>query len=405
MADTLINGHRTIREMDVFYNRHMTIENKEHNPGVTAFMNSIPADVWRGGEKWMVNAAAGLAGRGHKVICIGRKHAVWLEKAMARGIETIGLPIHSDFDPIIICRLFSLFKKRHVRILCCNFEKDVRLGGIAGRMAGLEKIFVRKGLSLIYDKLRYRLAYKYVVDDIITPAAFIKKQFAAFPWLDQNRIHVVPNGVEVPDAARFDIRKLRIRAGITGNDPVVFGAGRIFSQKGFEYFIEALSLLHRQGIRVHGAIAGGGDEETITALAGQFGIASFVHLLGHCNDVLELMYGADAFILSSVDEGLPNVVLEAMSVGTPVVAAGAGGTAEIITDGADGFVVPVKDSGSLADRIGRLIKEKALAARIGSAGKKTVQERFSLPRMVDKLEALFLLSVSDTEGGGAHDKR
>lgn len=356
-------------------------------------MNSIPADVWRGGEKWMVNAAAGLAGRGHKVVCIGRKQAVWLEKASARNIEIFGLPIHSDFDPIIIFRLFSFFKKRHIRILCCNFEKDVRLGGIAGRMAGLEKIFVRKGLTLIYDKLRYRLAYKYVVDDIITPAAFIKKQFAAFPWLDQDRIHVVPNGVEIPDTTRWDIRKLRTIAGIKGADPVVLGAGRIFSQKGFEYLVEALALLHRQGMRVHGAIAGGGEEETLVALAGKLGIAPYIHLLGHRDDVQELMYGADAFVLSSVDEGLPNVVLEAMGVGTPVVAADAGGTAEIITDGADGFVVPVKDSGSLAGWIGLLVKDNALAEKIGSAGKKTVQERFSIPRMVEKLETLFSRSI------------
>jgi glycosyltransferase involved in cell wall biosynthesis len=355
-----------------------------------AFMNSIPADVWRGGEKWMVNAAAGLAGRGHKVICIGRKQAVWLEKASLRGVESLGFPIHSDFDPFIISRLVRLFNRRHIDILCCNFEKDVRLGGIAGKIAGVKKIFVRKGLSLIYDKLRYRLGYKYVVGDIITPAAFIKKQFAAFPWLDQNRIHVIPNGVEIPDTARWEAGKLRHAAGIPASEPVVFGAGRIFSQKGFEYFVEALSLLHGQGIRVHGVIAGGGEEEPIRSLAGLRGIASYIHLLGHRDDVLELMYGADVFVLSSIDEGLPNVVLEAMSVGTPIVAADAGGTREIIADGQDGFVVPVKDAAALAGRIAQLLNNKSLRDRIGSAGNAAARSRFSIASMVRKVEELFL---------------
>jgi glycosyltransferase involved in cell wall biosynthesis len=265
-------------------------------------MNSIPADVWRGGEKWMVNAAAGLAGRGHRVICIGRDNALWLEHAAARGVETAPMPIHSDFDPFIIRRLCALFKKRSVDILCCNFEKDVRLGGIAGRLVKVKKIFVRKGLALIYNKLRYRLSYRYIVDDIITPAGFIKRQFAKFSWLDQGRIHVIPNGVALPDTAAWDRGALRRAAGIGPDEPIVFGAGRIFSQKGFEFFIEALSLLHRQGIPVHGAIAGGGEEESVGSLAAQLGIASYVHLLGHRDDVLELMFGADVFILSSIDE-------------------------------------------------------------------------------------------------------
>ena len=193
-------------------------------------MNSIRADEWRGGEKWMVNAAAGLAARGHAVVCVGRTSAVWLGKAAARGIETLGLPIHSDFDPFIISRLVKLFKNRQVDVLCCNFEKDVRLGGIAGKITGVDKIIVRKGLCLMHDKLRYRLAYKYIVDDIITPAAFIKKQFSAFPWLSQDRIHVVANGVEVPDTSGWDRGKLRSIAGVKGTGPVVMGAGSIFSQ-------------------------------------------------------------------------------------------------------------------------------------------------------------------------------
>ncbi len=380
------------------------IENRKNTVKLSiAFMNSIPAGVWRGGEKWMVNAAAGLAGRGHTVICIGRNRAAWLEKAAARGVETLELPIHSDFDPFIISRLVRLFKKRHIDILCCNFEKDVRLGGIAGRIAKVKKIFVRKGLSLIYDKLRYRLSYKYIVDDIITPAVFIKKQFAVFPWLDQDRIHVIPNGVEIPDTALLETGKLRHVAGVKVSDPIVFGAGRIFSQKGFEYFIEALSLLHQQGICAHGAIAGGGEEKTIEELARRLGIASYVHLLGHREDVLELMYGADVFVLSSIDEGLPNVVLEAMSVGTTVVAADAGGTSEIITDRTDGFIVPVKNAQALAQRIALLVSDAALRKQIGAAGQKTVRERFSIPRMVERVEALFQSTAERRDWSAARD--
>jgi glycosyltransferase involved in cell wall biosynthesis len=257
---------------------------------------------------------------------------------------------------------------------------------------------VRKGLSLIYDKLRYRLAYRYVVDDIITPAAFIKKQFSRFPWLDQDRIHIIPNGVEIPDTARFDRSKLRRVAGIGDDAPVILGAGRIFSQKGFDYLVEAVAILHAQGTGAHAVIVGGGEEGPVRTLARERGIASYLHLPGHRDDVLELMYGADAFVLSSIDEGLPNAVLEAMSVGTPVVAADAGGTAEIITDGVDGYVVPLRDPGAIAEQAGRLISDGALRKRIGEAGRATVRERFSIGAMVDAVERLFAASLCGQDG-------
>jgi glycosyltransferase involved in cell wall biosynthesis len=366
------------------------------SPLSIAFMNSIAADVWRGGEKWMVNAAAGLSGRGHRVVCIGRDNALWLRHAAARGVETLSLPIHSDFDPFIIRKLCRIFKEREIDLLCCNFEKDVRLGGIAGRIAKVKRIFVRKGLALIYDKLRYRLSYRFIVDDIISPAGFIKKQFAKFPWLDQARIHVIPNGVALLDTAAWDRGMLRRAAGVAEGEPILFGAGRIFSQKGFDYLVDALLLLHRQGIKAHGAIAGGGEEEVVRSQAARLGLTPYIHLLGHRDDVLQLMYGADIFILSSIDEGLPNVVLEAMSVGTPVVAADAGGTAEIITDGVNGYVVPTRDAAAIARRAGELLRDNRLRAEIGTKGFLTVQERFSIPVMVERVEALFSSAVADT---------
>jgi glycosyltransferase involved in cell wall biosynthesis len=205
--------------------------------------------------------------------------------------------------------------------------------------------------------------------------------------------------VALPDTSGWDRTALRRAAGIRSEEPVAFGAGRIFSQKGFEYFVEALAMLHKQGVRIHGAIAGGGEEDTVRALAVRYGIVPYIHLLGHRDDVLDLMYGADVFVLSSIDEGLPNVVLEAMSVGTPVVAADAGGTSEIITEGYDGFVVPIRDSSLLAARIGQLVGDGVLRKRIGATGRETVAMKFSIPAMVRRIESLFYSSIQETGKG------
>jgi len=341
----------------------------------------------------MVNAASGLVGKGHQVCCIGRENAVWLQKAASRGLEVLHLPIHADFDPFIISRLYRKFKREHTDLLCCNFEKDVRLGGIAARLSGVPCIFVRKGLSLIYEKLRYKLAYRYIVDRIITPAHFIKQNFRKFSWIDQDNIHVIHNGVEIPDTSTFSKEKLKRVVGISDECKVILGAGSLHPQKGFQYLIEALKMLHQSGNKVHLVITGGGDPKPYQELSQSYGICGYVHFTGHRDDVRELMYGADVFVLSSIDEGLPNVVLEAMSVGTPVVAALAGGTDEIVIDGETGFTVPVRDSLKIAEKVAVLLENEGLRKLFGTEGLKRVQKDFSIEVMVDSLNELFVKSI------------
>lgn len=341
----------------------------------------------------MVNAASGLAGKGHQVSCIGRSDAVWLQKAASRGLEVLELPIHADFDPFIIGRLYQKFKKEQIDLLCCNFEKDVRLGGIAARLSGVPCIFVRKGLSLIYQKLRYKLAYKYIVDRIITPAHFIKKNFKEFSWIDQDNIHVIHNGVEIPDTSAFSKEKLKGVAGVPVESKMILGAGSLHPQKGFQYLIEALKILHQSGNKVHLVITGGGDPKPYQDISESFGLGGYVHFTGHRDDVRELMYGADVFVLSSVDEGLPNVVLEAMSVGTAVVAALAGGTDEIISDGVNGFTVPIKDSLKIAEKARVLLENENLRKQFGAEGLKRIHNDFTMEVMIDSLNELFVRSV------------
>ncbi len=366
----------------------------QHSKKMTiVFMNSIPAHIWRGGEKWMVNAAAGLHERGHTVICIGKKNAVWLDNAKSRGITVKPMNIHADFSPIIISLLVAFFLKVKPDVLCCNFEKDVRLGGIAARIAGVKVVYVRKGLSLLCNKLRYRLAYKYFADRVISPSQFIKDNFKQYSWLAQDRIDVVHNGVEIPDISKFDRNKI---TSICGNAarPVLFGAGSLFWQKGFEYLIEAVSLLNKKGYYPHAVIAGEGDAAPYRELAVKFNVDNYIHFAGHRSDIPELMYGADIFVLSSIDEGLPNVVLEAMAVGTAVVASDAGGTKEIIADGQNGYVVPVKSAGALAEKIELLLSDESLRIRLAKAGLECVKEKFTIEKNVEGVERLFMKSLT-----------
>jgi glycosyltransferase involved in cell wall biosynthesis len=116
--------------------------------------------------------------------------------------------------------------------------------------------------------------------------------------------------------------------------------------------------------------------------------ASFL-LPGHSDHVREILAGVDAYVLSSRYEGMANTLLEAMSVGAPIVATDVSGAREVVRDGVDGLVVPPEDPSALRDAILMVLRERALAERLGASARARARERFSGERMADGLEEAF----------------
>jgi glycosyltransferase involved in cell wall biosynthesis len=114
-----------------------------------------------------------------------------------------------------------------------------------------------------------------------------------------------------------------------------------------------------------------------------------VHFLGERADPLSVLRGARAFVLPSWAESFPYVVLEAMSVGLPIVATDVGGVAEALTDGEHGLLVPPRDDRALAGALIALLDDPVRAARLASAAKERVERRFSRTEMIDGLLGVY----------------
>jgi glycosyltransferase involved in cell wall biosynthesis len=106
-------------------------------------------------------------------------------------------------------------------------------------------------------------------------------------------------------------------------------------------------------------------------------------------EVARYLQASHAFLLPSLSEGLPTVVLEAMASGVPVVATDCGGVSEALTDGVEGFVVPSRDPDALATALMRLWREPELRTRMGEAGRRTVESRFTLDDHLDEFHSLY----------------
>ena len=170
--------------------------------------------------------------------------------------------------------------------------------------------------------------------------------------------------------------------------PLVGVVGRLSSEKGVDVFLDALALLRDRGRAVHALVAGDGpDRDALKQQAERLGLADAVHFVGPVADVAALYPALDAVVLPSRSEGLPNVLLEALSADRPVVATRVGAVPEVLTDAAAGVVVPPGDAPALADAIAAALSTAhdpaARAARAETAA------RFSLARRVDAHRALY----------------
>jgi len=216
---------------------------------------------------------------------------------------------------------------------------------------------------------------------------------------DPQRIEVVPYGVDIErfkpdDQARAE---LRTRVGVGPNRLIVFSAGRLVRKKGFEYLIDAVALMSPAD-RPLLVLAGDGDlrpelESRVSAAA----IAESVRFVGNQTQdaVGRWLAAADIVAVPSVRDdsgnvdGLPNVVLEALASGTPLVTTAAGGIGSVVESGRTGLIVAERDPVGLAAAVGQLAASPDLRSRIGAAARAMVTERYGWERTARQLDGAY----------------
>jgi glycosyltransferase involved in cell wall biosynthesis len=177
--------------------------------------------------------------------------------------------------------------------------------------------------------------------------------------------------------------------------PVILAAGRLVDQKDYPMLLEAFSLLRRRTAARLVILGDGELRQSLRNLAEKLGIDGDVAFLGFVPNPYRYMRRCSVFALSSRFEGFGNVIVEAMACSVPVVATDCpSGPSEIITDGADGFLVPVGDAGSMANALQRLLENSELRAKIGKEARRRSRD-FSIQAAVSSYEALMASLVQE----------
>ncbi|MDT7741807.1 MAG: hypothetical protein QOE59_885, partial [Actinomycetota bacterium] len=209
------------------------------------------------------------------------------------------------------------------------------------------------------------------------------------PWRSAPQ-HVIPNGVPStpgPDPAAVTVARREL--GFGADDVVVGTVGRLVPEKDHAMLLRAFARLVADHPRARLVIVGGGPREAaLRELAAALGVADRVVLTGMRTDVGDLLPAVDVFALSSLQEAAPMAVVEAMHAGLPVVATSCGAVADLVTDGKDGFVVPVGDDVALAERLAALVEDSVARATLGAHARDHAVTEFSDLVMAERYERL-----------------
>jgi glycosyltransferase involved in cell wall biosynthesis len=212
----------------------------------------------------------------------------------------------------------------------------------------------------------------------------------------RERLMVIHNGVE-PVAATAPRDDVREALGL-GYAFVALLVATLRPQKRAPHFVEAVLQAHELDQRIRGIIVGGGpDYEAVRALAG--GTRGIVRMLGERNDVADLMVAADVVCLTSWTEGLPMVLLEAMSLGKAIVGTDVPGVRDAVVEGETGVLVPATDPRAFGEALARCARDSESVEAMGRAGRERFDHAFTADRMVEQYAALLRAVVDRSPTG------
>lgn len=343
--------------------------------------------VWGGAERGVSLILAGLQERGHRVLLYCNDPRV-AEEAERLGVPTAVFHLGGDLAVTHAIRFALELRRRAPDALLLGTFKKLWLGALAGRLAEVPRVVARIGLETDTPRnLKYRLVMTHWIDAIVLKADDVRERFReALPRVPEERIVTILGGI----APRPRLRppgSVRRELGIPGSAVVVGSVGRLVEQKRYDRFIRALSLLPKT---VHGILAGeGGERAALESLAQEVGVGPRLHLLGHRQDIGDVLDALDLFVVSSDREMLSFAMLEAMAAGVPVVSTPVSGAREALERGADGAAAgEVVDfsAEALSGAMARLASEPERRRRLGRVAAERARERFGFERMLDEWE-------------------
>ena len=319
----------------------------------------------------------------------------WTGAIRALGVPVEEIPRHGSADVGRLARLRASLRAFAPHVLHTILWPGNSYGRLAALGLGIPVVVAAERVVVRYRRWQVLLerALGRVTDAYLVNCEAIASWLVEHERLAREKIHVIPNGIDLKGLPAFalDRRAARAAAGFDPERRLVAHAGRLEPQKDFSTYLRAAAMVAAELRDVDFLVMGEGEERAeLEALAKRLGLAPRVHFLGLRHDVPRVLGGVDVLALTSIFEGFPNVVLEAMAAGAVSVATDVGGCRELVASGETGFLVPARAPAAVAACVLRVLRDPGLAKRLASAARRRVETTFGVEVMAERTAAAYL---------------
>jgi len=354
-----------------------------------------------GGERVLAQLAGALKDR-YEIRFACQPGGLLEERLNQLGVSIRPLDFRRQVSLPRLVRLLSIIREEGIHLVHSMGARADFYARIAAGLAGAPVVvstiamFVEGYDVPPFKRALYRAAIRLserLCDGFIAVSEAVRRVLVEEHRIPEERVVTIYNsGVELdifrPDGQ--DGLERRRELGLDPEAPLVGTIGRLVYQKAHDVLLQAASLVVQAVPEAQFLIVGEGPlRSALERMVKELELAR-CRFAGFREDIPNLLRLMDVFVLPSILEGFPQVLLEALAAARPVVATRIDGVTEVVQHGTTGLLVPPQDPIALADAIILLLKDQGLARRLGEAGRKLVEERFAVSRMIEKVDRFYM---------------
>ncbi len=345
---------------------------------------------WGGQEIRVLEEAAGMQGRGHRVTLLCPREAPIYAEAARRGVPAIALPIARK-RPAGLTAMRAWLSRNRSDVLNSHSSTDSWLAALAllGMSPRPPLVRTRHISAPVARNSATRWLYQSATRRIVTTGERLREQLIRDNRFRPESIISVPTGIDLARFVPADKAQAKARLGLDPAQACIGIVATLRSWKGHRYLVEAFAGLKQKDARLL-IVGDGPGRDNLREQVARLGLEERVLMPGNQDDVSSWLQALDVFALPSyANEGVPQSLMQAMAVGVPVVSTAVGSIEELVRHEETGLIVPPQDVDALRAAIERLLTEPALVGEVPQAGSAWVSSRYSRERMLDSMEAVF----------------
>lgn len=359
--------------------------------------------VRSGIETYVLNLARGFRNSPFNILISPLRYGLFTKELREHDIEPIELLKRFRGDPSVFFKIASIIKRKQIDIVHAHGENGNFYARIVAKLMG------RKVVSTVHSHLKEALVdmsanpwlrtliykqdlfFSLLCDKVVAPSHRIARELER-NGVNRGKITVIHSGIDVKTFASWaesfkerDRRIFRARLGLEDDEFLVGTVGRVAPVKNHTLLVEAAELALKMRHRMRFIVIGDGPLfEELKELIDHRGLKQFFILPGWQRDVKQYLGSLDAFVMTSITEGLNITLVKAMAMGIPVISTDVGSISELIQNNINGFLVPLRSPNLLAGRILELYNNRSLGKKLAERGFKYVADHFDISTSVAK---------------------